>query len=67
MRIIRDTEKFRLAQLDFEKHFGCSEGTKVYLSEYAHENVIVVENHVKRAYYSFCIELLKVINLTGKD
>ena len=55
------------AQLDFERFFGPSENTFAKMGNMGGEQVIIVENHIKRAFYSLDIALLKVINLTGID
>lgn len=52
------------AQIDFERHFGPSEKIKAYLGELGTERVVIIENHNRKAFYSFDVELLKIINLT---
>ncbi len=57
-----------LAEKAFWKSFGKCK-TKVYISDdggvkLKAENVIVVESNLRRAYYNFSIELLKVMNFT---
>lgn len=62
-----DLDKIAAAQSDFEKFFGRSESTHATISELGGEQVIIVENHIKRAFYSMNVELLKIINLTGTE
>jgi hypothetical protein len=57
-----EEEKMNNVQQIFEKAFGVREDTRVYISEYLTENVVVVENEIRKAYYNFNGELLKVIN-----
>lgn len=54
------------AQLDFERHFGPGE-CLVYVDYLGSEETIVVENYVKRAFYSLTVELIKVLNLQGEE
>jgi|GEM_PF-5431848 len=61
----RDNDARReAAQRDFEKHFGVREEIESYFGTYSLEDVIVVEDHKRRAYYSLSVELIKVIKLT---
>ena len=41
-----------LAQTDFEKHFGLCESITAKFEVHGGEKVVVVENRVKRAFYS---------------
>jgi hypothetical protein len=59
-------QRLKEAQDDFERHFGVHEKTKVYYDEFGLEDVIVVETPDQRAYYSYRIELLKILNLKGE-
>lgn len=61
-----DEELMAMAQLDFERHFGKGDDTKSSMDLFGGERVVVVENHVKRAFYSTNIELIKVFNLQGE-
>lgn len=55
------------AQKIFEKAFGVSSETHTYISEYLKENVIVVENETRKAYYNFSGELLNLINIQAGE
>lgn len=64
--MIDKNEAFSAARQDFVAHFGSFEEPNVREDFFAGEQVIVVENSSKRAFYSSRIELLKVINLKGE-
>jgi hypothetical protein len=62
-----DMDLLSAAQLDFERHFGVSEHTKAEFTHLNSERVIVVENDVKRVFYSTDLQLLQVINLKNEE
>ena len=64
---VENSDEILLAQQDFEKHFGVSDDLATSTDYLGGEKVIVVENHIKRAFYSLSAELIKVINLTGEE
>lgn len=60
-------EQLAKVQRIFEKAFGKREDTKVYVSEYKRDNVIVVENDLRKAYYNFSGELLDLTNIQAGE
>lgn len=52
------------AQTDFEKNFGVFTTTQVTIETLGNEECIVVSNHLRKAFYSMNIDILKVINLS---
>lgn len=48
---------------DFQKHFGVNEEVEAYYQSLNGEEIIVVENYYKRAFYTANIQLIKVNNL----
>ena len=61
------SNEIQIAQQDFEKHFGFSEDLVTSTDYLGGEEVIVVENHARRAFYSLSGELIKVLNLNGEE
>lgn len=62
-----EIDKMSRAQVNFEQLFGMNDETKTSIGLMGAEEVIIVENDWRRAFYSFDVELLKVINLTGTE
>jgi len=61
------SNEIQIAQQDFEKHFGFSEDIVTSTDYLAGEEVIVIESHSRRAFYSLSGELIKVLNLNGEE
>lgn len=58
-----DQEHLETAIADFQKHFGNHESPKVGTQLLNGEEMIVIENSAKRAFYTVGIQLIKLINL----
>lgn len=58
-----DQEHLNDAVTDFQKHFGNHESPKVGTQNVNGEEMIVIENSNKRAFYTVGIQLIKLINL----
>lgn len=62
-----DQEFIARARLDFIRNFGDTGDVEAKTEVVGHEEMIVVENGLKRAFYSQEVELVKVLNLKGDE